>query len=286
MRIIKVLFVILFVTTIGLWWTSPARAQCTGCQVCPDVSCVENPAGGQDICTDIWVTGPGCGQTNGGCPSGSYNTPSGLCKAIGGGSTGGGGVEETVTGASCPANYTVDFSQPISNYCKVSSNKDVTYQPGSAERVTGCCSRMMEDEDGNEFCRYGDDLITTYACVPICTASAPAAPTLMSPSNGSSQSSTTASVLWNLVSSWGTACSGASNQYYVYLGISNPPNYFTTVAGNVTSLNVGNLTRGSTYYWQITASNGQLYTSSGVRSFTILNNQIAGTVFYDSGRMQ
>ncbi len=187
-----------------------------------------------------------------------------------------------MTGASCPANYTVDFSQPISNYCKVSSNKDVTYQPGSAERVTGCCSRMMEDEDGNEFCRYGDDLITTYACVPICTASAPAAPTLMSPANASSQSSTTASLLWNSVSSWGTACTGANNQYYVYLGTTNPPNYFTTVASNVTSLNAGNLTRGSTYYWQITASNGQLYSSSGVRSFTILNNQIAGTVFYDA----
>ena len=82
--------------------------------------------------------------------------------------------------------------------------------------------------------------------------------------------------MWNQVSSWGTACSGASNQYFVYLGTSNPPNYYTTVASDVTSLNVNDLTRGATYYWQILASNGETYTASEVRSFTILDDQIVG----------
>ncbi len=187
----------------------------------------------------------------------------------------------------------MDYNQPLSTVC---SSQEQGYYVGSAQQITGCCREVTikgacewisEWKQGREVLRKecapdetncAQNYYTTYACKSTCTATAPAAPTLMSPSNGSSQSGTTASLLWNSVSSWGTACSGANNQYYVYLGTTNPPNYYTTVAGNVTSLNAGNLTRGATYYWQITASNGQLYSSSGVRSFTILNNQIAGTV--------
>lgn len=116
---------------------------------------------------------------------------------------------------------------------------------------------------------------------PPCTAVAPATPTLSTPSNGASLSSTSVSLLWNSVLSWGTACSGASNQYKVYVGTTNPPTtLYKTVSSNTYSTNYTG-SRGTTYYWGVQALNGSAGSGMNVHSFTILDDQIQGHVFYD-----
>lgn len=115
---------------------------------------------------------------------------------------------------------------------------------------------------------------------PACTASAPGTITLLSPSDGMFMANTTVSLLWNSVASWGTACSGANNQYRLYLGTTNPPPLYATYDSGTLSTNYLG-TKGSTYYWYVQAGNGQLTRNSATFSFTILNDQITGQVFYD-----
>jgi hypothetical protein len=70
---------------------------------------------------------------------------------------------------------------------------------------------------------------------------------------------------------WSTAA--GANSYDVYLGSSNPPPlYSSDVTG--TSLNVGPLTAGATYYWKVTAKNSSGTTDSAFFNFTV--TQAAG----------
>ncbi|MBI4902483.1 MAG: hypothetical protein HY820_02535 [Acidobacteria bacterium] len=85
----------------------------------------------------------------------------------------------------------------------------------------------------------------------------PAAPTLVSPANGATGVSTSASLSWN-------SASGATS-YDVYFGTTaSPPN-----VGNTGGLSYApSMSAGTTYYWKIVAKNSSGTTSSVVRSFT------------------
>lgn len=147
----------------------------------------------------------------------------------------------------------------------------------------GGTHRVCEGEDGGKPCGQRAwyymlttcrKRITTYTCRALCPR--PTAPGLVSPHNGDQLSSTSVGLQWN-ASNFGTGCSGT---YTVYIGTSNPPTS-SIYLGTNTSVNLTNLTRGSTYYWYVQAVNSGQTANSGVRSFTILNDQITGQVFYD-----
>lgn len=115
-----------------------------------------------------------------------------------------------------------------------------------------------------------------YTCVPTCFA--PAAPTLASPADLASLASTSVNLLWNSVA----FTSGCTGEYKVYVGTANPPTtLLATVDASTLNYNFTGV-NGTTYYWYVSASNGGQTANSSVRSFTILENQIAGTVFYDA----
>jgi hypothetical protein len=86
---------------------------------------------------------------------------------------------------------------------------------------------------------------------------APAAPTLLSPTNGATGQATGTSLSWN-------SAAGATS-YDVHLGTSNPPSYLTNTGGTSYS---PTLSAGVTYYWKIVARNGSGTTSSAVWSFS------------------
>ena len=87
--------------------------------------------------------------------------------------------------------------------------------------------------------------------------SGPPAVTSFSPSNGAVGVNTNATL------SWGPS-SGATS-YYLYLGTSSPPNYYTTVTSPSFSVP---LAQDTTYYWSVTAVNGGGSTVSAIQSFT------------------
>jgi hypothetical protein len=111
---------------------------------------------------------------------------------------------------------------------------------------------------------------TNDTCTPICSNSAPSAPSLSGPSDGLTLNATSTSLSWSAPSSWGTNCSGNSNQYQVHFSTSNPPGVLATQA-SPTNRTVSSLLQGTTYYWDICASNNGFATQScsAVRSFTV-----------------
>lgn len=132
------------------------------------------------------------------------------------------------------------------------------------------------DEGEDTWCRTGTTY--TYSCTPVCTA--PSTPTISTPDDGSSLSSDTVSLQWNAVT-WDTD-GGCTNEYKVYVGETNPPTTLqATVDSNTTSANFSG-TRGTTYYWYVQATNGLSNVNSEIRSFTILDNQITGTIYLDT----
>ena len=192
-------------------------------------------------------------------------------------------------------------------------NRNTTYQAGSPEdgydifigtaqvvtnQVWGKVGdHCVYEEDGVCF-EYENDYgwIYTYgttnvyrdydqvcSCVSNCTSVAPTAPTLNTPANAAQLSDTTVGLVWSAPTSWGTGCPSTTRSYTLYLGTTNPPTTaaLSNVSESVTSITMNGLTRGTTYYWYVRASNGSATANSVVRSFTILNNQITGQVFYD-----
>lgn len=127
----------------------------------------------------------------------------------------------------------------------------------------------------------GDRSSVDWFFTPLCTPVAPATVSLTSPADRASVSTATVNLLWNAPTSWGTACSGANNQYQVYVDNFIPPTTLraTVPAGTTNTTFTG--MRGETYHWKVVASNGQATTSSPTWSFTILDNQIVGTVYND-----
>ena len=256
MRKITILLIGLFAF---LFYSVPGVSACTsGCASWTyKWKCSPNPP------YNCWFTGT-CNSTFAcvSCNSGSYVCNRGCCHygtpSPGGGGGGGGGV-------SCAAG-----TQPIT-----------TYTTG-VECHEECKFRCSWSECGNlckEVC--GTVQTPTTTCQPVCSSGAPSAVTLNAPGNGADQSVSTVSLLWSGPSSWGTACSGANNQYSVYVDSFNPPTTLRATLPGSTSQTTFTGTRGTTYYWKVVASNGQLSATSPTYSFNLLYDQISGVVYND-----
>jgi hypothetical protein len=138
-------------------------------------------------------------------------------------------VKSTVTGS----NYTREVSCHSSITSLYCNDWDDTFVSRSYGTGAGNCYCICENEDGcGANCTRGgnwvkNDIITctskttTWSCVPTCTATSPSTPTLISPSNGSTISSTSVTLAWsNTGQTWGTACGSQNNQFRVYIGTS------------------------------------------------------------------
>ena len=138
-------------------------------------------------------------------------------------------TKSTVTGS----NYTREVSCFLSIPSLYCNDWDDTFVSRSYGTGAGNCYCNCENEDGcGANCTRGgnwvkNDIITctskttTWSCVPTCTATSPSTPTLISPSNGSTISSTSVTLAWdNAGQTWGTACGSQNNQFRVYIGTS------------------------------------------------------------------
>ncbi len=241
-----------------------------------DESCCETEgSGGYNCgCGDYDCGG---GDTGGSCPGG-YDK-NGNCK------TGGGGGSNCFNAAvSCPTG-TQKTNTLVNTFCSHVSEPVIQdlCSVGSAQVNTGtCCSgRNVPNDDchvtpsgktvcGSDFICNGN-YIETYSCAPICTATAPSAPTLTGPSDGAVivNENSQVNLTWNAVSSFGTSCSGGTSQYRVYVtqNVSPPTNWVGTTTGTTHTFTGTPPT--ATYYWFIRAHNGQLFTDSEIRSFTV-----------------
>ena len=99
----------------------------------------------------------------------------------------------------------------------------------------------------------------------------PAIPTLISPSNASTNQLTTITLSWSC-----TDPDGDSLTYDVYLGKTSPPTSILSTAQSSTSITKSGLDTSSTYYWRIVAKDNREGTSTSgtVWSFTTQNSQI------------
>jgi uncharacterized repeat protein (TIGR01451 family) len=94
--------------------------------------------------------------------------------------------------------------------------------------------------------------------VTVIAPAAPAAPALISPSDGAIGVSLSTAVTWSQ--------SSRAESYDVYFGASTPPPLVTGTTG--VSYSPGTLTSGATYYWAIGARNSAGAAASGAWSFT------------------
>ena len=104
-----------------------------------------------------------------------------------------------------------------------------------------------------------------------CTDSSPTAPALTSPDNGARYQVTSVTLDWDNPTSWGKRCAGNDNKFTVYLekDVASPDDVLTTDTKGFSQFDVSGLTRGSTYYWKVRATNGALGTDSATRNFII-----------------
>lgn len=198
----------------------------------------------------------------------------------------------------CPAG-TVRSTVIVGNQCARLCNG-----LGTAQTAGGCCDEVCTNpsdcewegtcpgrtckkvcaEPGGCYCRTGTTY--THRCDPIC--SPPSTTTLNSPENNATLTTTTVPLIWNAATFPNQT--GCTKQYRVYIGEyvapgrGQPPRslpLYATVSNSITSLNY-TATRGKTYEWYVTAANGTLTADTTRRRFTVLDNQITGTVYYDS----
>jgi hypothetical protein len=94
----------------------------------------------------------------------------------------------------------------------------------------------------------------------------PSVPVNLSPANGATGISLNGTLTW-------TACTNAQS-YDVYFGTSPAPPFYATVAG--TSVPVGSLASGTTYYWRVVAKNSVGSTAGAIWSFTTRANNGKG----------
>lgn len=110
-----------------------------------------------------------------------------------------------------------------------------------------------------------------------CDDTKPEKPTLSSPVNGSSVSSTSTTLHWNTISEWGENCDGNDNKYKVYTspktGGSCPTNGYTRDCsvdeGENTDCQKTGLIDGTTYCWYVKADNGAEDKDSDTWEFTV-----------------
>ena len=252
-RLFAVLLTILVYLWIGGWQGS--RVLAGGC-ICGGQNCTAyttDPYSNQLVCADSGSQSYCCATCGGGAGCGVNNSNGNACTDIG-------------LQMYCPQPTVYDQCKSI-GYCRS--------LPGNSNPSIVCDTKP----NGTQFfaCQTG------CWCAAACTVSSPAAVTLASPANGASVSGTSVNLMWSAPTSWGTACPSNSNQYQVYVDNFNPPTTIrSAVADGVTNVNFTGV-RGTTYYWKVLASNGQMLNTSPVWSFTILDNQIQGTVYNDPG---
>ena len=198
-------------------------------------------------------------------------------------------VKSTTTGS----NYTREIgcnSFVSSLYC---SDWDDIFVSRSVGTGTGVCYKGCDGEVdpetgkcyGQKYTVYNDivtctSVTTTWSCVPTCTATSPSTPTLLSPSNGASVSSTNVSLIWNnLTQTWGDSCTTNNNQFEVYIGTSPASLALMGTVGSGTGSVAFSGTNGNTYYWRIRAKNGSLNTDSPI--ITAQDYPVAGQTVHE-----
>jgi len=104
-----------------------------------------------------------------------------------------------------------------------------------------------------------------------CSNSAPSAPSLTSPGNGSQLSTSTVTLSWNHNNQFGINCGGNNNQFQVFLeaGDSTPDNIVCTLNSSTKECNV-TVSDNQTYFWKVRATNGAVSTDSATWAFTPL----------------
>jgi uncharacterized protein YjdB len=151
------------------------------------------------------------------------------------------------TAVSTAQSYMVEVSKNSDFSSLVASSKSLT---GNEFNVTGL------QEDTSYFWRVrasnsagNSPYSTVWTFKTIKTIATPAIPTLLNPSNGAKETSTTPSLQWNAVT--------GAKTYRVQ--ISRESNFATLILDNAAlttnSIQVNNLLAGVTYYWRVQASN-------------------------------
>lgn len=113
---------------------------------------------------------------------------------------------------------------------------------------------------------------TTNVSMTVQSGVPPAAPALVSPSNGATGVSLMPTLSWN--------AAGGATSYDVYFGASSSPPFVTNTTG--TSYAPATLSSGTIYYWKVVAKNGAGSTSSATWSFTTAGaNRTPTAVFRD-----
>ena len=121
------------------------------------------------------------------------------------------------------------------------------------------------------------ETVTTYTCIPSCTAENPHAPTLVSPANGADIAGVSVLLDWSAIADWGVACDPAYQYEVIVDTVPDPTTIYSVVDDSESSATFTG-TLGQTYYWKIRAHNGSVSTDSAVRSFTIVDDVITGMV--------
>lgn len=276
---------------ISGWETCEGSSNSTACtppQVCIDRLCQISGSGGG-----------GGGTTNGGCWEGAVNCPSGSTIALdqpietfcsrnfyfGSKLMCSSGSAQRITGC-CggmdPEGSCTNPQYTTYNCCNSSSESQCTTTYSNYITSTSCgadveISRVQlacyltTNDKGNWVwvcpiqitCRKAT---TTCVCVPSCTPTAPAAPTLLSPSDGATVSTTSVNLSWS-GNSWGKGCPTTSNIYKLYIG--TVVNNLSLVSSTTNTFATFNGVSGQKYYWRVEEYNGSLSTSSITRNFTI-----------------
>lgn len=217
---------------------------------------------------------------------GGYNCGGGGATPAPGG--GGGQCNANASVVNCPPG-SVKGTTVVSSQCGGRTCNGL----GSAQAIGACCRTYTPPRECSDWycCKYNQynqctkncrdctdpptecvsSNLDTYNCIVTCTPTAPSAPTLTSPSNGATVSTTTNNLSWSLNGqTWGAGCPSNDNRYFLYVG---PTADSLVLAGTATSASGTSsipITRSvGTYYWQVRASNGSLTTNSPTWSFTI-----------------
>jgi hypothetical protein len=137
--------------------------------------------------------------------------------------------------AQCSVSYLCcNANQGIS--CTTGANDtheiEATVCPAGEMKASARTSHYF-NTDGDRIEQYFVTCRRNCGCVDTCSTVAPSKPALVLPGNGITQDSTSVTLDWNAVGSWGTVCPGPHiDRYHVYVGTTNPP---TTLANNLPS---------------------------------------------------
>ena len=267
----KVVIVVLLVF-IGFWGKGVGKAYACN-NWCPGSICAPGATNPVTNVCGTWITS--CCDRAGGqifCNAGSYacmaNSWFQTCCPIGGG----GGTNYYVHDGCSPHGLILKCGtpDPAQFACKNSQGGCWGNWPGPVGQPTGDeCNTDHPRAPNHTECQ------TNCWCESACTVTSPTASTLASPANGAGSSTTTVNLWWYAPASWGTACTSPNNHYTDYVG--------SQVATVGTTSYAFTGVRGQSYWWTVVPNNGDAAYPGPYTwwSFTILDDQIKGTVYND-----